>query len=179
MTCIVGIKHGKKVYIGGDSLASRYNSKISRKDVKVFRNGPMIFGFTSSYRMGQIIRYKLKIPEIKQEQDIFEYMVNDFIDALRACFKSAGYLHVEDSVERGGVFLVGFKSRLFQIQGNFQVSENSCDYDACGSGEEFAMGSLFSTGLQCSNARIAQAIRAAAEFNPYVNNEITIIESEL
>ena len=52
MTCIVGLKKDYKIYIGGDTLGSNLYSKTVRMDDKVFIKDDMIFGFTSSYRMG-------------------------------------------------------------------------------------------------------------------------------
>ena len=56
MTCIVGYLDKETVYLGGDSAGTDGNySQHIRKDKKVFQNGPFIFGFTSSFRMGQIL----------------------------------------------------------------------------------------------------------------------------
>ena len=61
MTCIVGMVDGQgTVYIGADSLAAGGYQKTIRKDAKVFTNGIAVMGYTSSFRMGQLLRYKLK-----------------------------------------------------------------------------------------------------------------------
>jgi len=43
MTCIVGIKTRKKVFIGGDSAGVAGSSICNRLDKKVFSNGEFIF----------------------------------------------------------------------------------------------------------------------------------------
>jgi ATP-dependent protease HslVU (ClpYQ) peptidase subunit len=63
MTCIVGMVENGKVYIGGDSAGVSGFDYHIREDQKVFQNGDMIFGFTSSFRMGQLLQYSLKIPD--------------------------------------------------------------------------------------------------------------------
>jgi len=63
MTCIVGIQHDGRVYIGGDSAGVAGYSITSRADAKVFTVGPYVMGFTSSFRMGQLLRYGLKAPK--------------------------------------------------------------------------------------------------------------------
>jgi len=62
MTCIVGLVENGKVYIGGDSAGVAGLDITTRKDEKVFQKENMIFGFTSSFRMGQILRYSFKNP---------------------------------------------------------------------------------------------------------------------
>lgn len=55
MTCIVGLVENNKVYIGGDSAGVAGLSLMKRADEKVFKKDEFIFGFTSSFRMGQLI----------------------------------------------------------------------------------------------------------------------------
>lgn len=59
MTCVVGLidKKTKTTYIGGDSLGSTSNLKTVRKDKKVFKIKNTCLGFTSSFRMGNILAY--------------------------------------------------------------------------------------------------------------------------
>ena len=52
MTCIVGLVENGKVYIGGDSAGVAGLDVRMRSDEKVFTKGNMIFGYTSSFRMG-------------------------------------------------------------------------------------------------------------------------------
>ena len=62
MTCIVGLVHEGVVYIGGDSAGVAGLSLVVRADEKVLRNGDFLMGFTTSFRMGQLLRYKLDPP---------------------------------------------------------------------------------------------------------------------
>jgi len=142
MTCIVGLVDGKNVIIGGDSAASAGFDIDVRSDSKVFTNGKMAFGFTTSFRMGQILRYSLKIPKHPKKQDTFQYMVTKFIDSVRNCMSDSGFKKVVSEQEEGGTFLVGYRGRLFKIYSDFQVAENSFPYEACGCGEAYSKGTL-------------------------------------
>lgn len=175
MTCIVGIQHRGEVYIGGDTLGSTHYNKVVRSDVKVFRNGPFVIGFTSSYRMGQLLRYAFVPPPVGEDLD--RYMVVDFINAVRTCFKEGGWLETNDGIERGGTFLVGYKDRLFAIEGDYQVGINAVGYAACGCGEDFALGSLHST-MGDPKTRIRKAIRAAEFNSPGVGGPVTILKTK-
>ena len=107
MTCIVGLVHEGVVYIGGDSAGVGGMSLTVRADEKVFQNGEFLMGFTTSFRMGQLLRYSLKPPRRHPDDDIHQYMVVDFINAVRECLKSGGYASKKNDVESGGTFLVG------------------------------------------------------------------------
>ena len=72
MTCIVAIAEKNVVYVGADSLGSNGNKIITRKDTKIFIRKPFIFGFTSSYRMGQLLRYSLVIPSFPKTSSGFK-----------------------------------------------------------------------------------------------------------
>jgi ATP-dependent protease HslVU (ClpYQ) peptidase subunit len=144
MTCIVGIVDKNRVVIGGDSASSAGSSISIRKDVKVFKNGEFVIGCTTSFRMIQLLRFSFRPPEITAE-DIYEYMCKDFINGVRKCFKKGGYLQkYKDGDEKGGSFLVAYKNRLFEIEDDFQVGENSNGMSAVGCGADFALGALYS-----------------------------------
>lgn len=168
MTCIVGLEHDGKVSIGGDSAGVNGWLQIrTRADEKVFVNGPMIFGFTSSFRMGQLLRYSLSVPEQLQSQDDFAFMCTTFIDAVRKCLKDGGYARVKDGEDHGGVFMVGYRGKLYRIEDDFQVGRSTWKFEACGCGVDFAMGAMLMT-MDLSidpRDRITKALEAAAEFS--------------
>lgn len=142
MTCIVGYVENDKVYIGGDSAAVSNINITIRKDPKVFMNSEYLIGFTSSFRMGQLLMY-CDLPRIRpDESDIYKFMCTEFINKVRSVFRKNGYSTVESSVEYGGVFLVGYKGRLFKIYSDFQVAESYEPFASCGCGEDYALGAM-------------------------------------
>lgn len=167
MTCIVGLVHQGEVFIGGDSAGVAGYDFTVRADKKVFTNGEFVIGFTTSFRMGQILRYAFKPPRREESKDIFEYMVTDFVDAVRQAFTAKGYLRKENEVESGGVFVVGYRGRLFIIDSDYQVAEAMANYTSVGSGSDLAKGSLFSTKNSelTPEERIEIALSAAQEHN--------------
>lgn len=163
MTCIVGVEHGGRVWIGGDSAGVAGYSITSRADSKVFRNGPYVMGFTSSFRMGQLLRWKLEPPKPPKEPEYLEcFMSTEFVDAVRKCLSSGGYAAKKNEVEEGGTFLVGVKGVLFTVESDFQVGLNHDGYDAVGCGQDLALGSLFTTVGVKPKARVKAALMAAA-----------------
>jgi ATP-dependent protease HslVU (ClpYQ) peptidase subunit len=175
MTCIVGIAEGGKVYIGGDSAGVAGLDVTIRSDKKVFHNGDFIFGFTTSFRMGQLLQYSFVPPKRFTDKDLFAYMVTDFINAVRDCFKSAGYAGKDSEVERGGTFLVGHAGRLFSIEGDYQVGEQARGYHSVGCGADYANGSLYTTSGLTPEARIQKALESAAFFSAGVSAPFNVV----
>lgn len=178
MTCIVGYKDKSGVYIGGDTMGSNNSIGNIRKDVKVFQRQSFLIGFTSSYRMGQLLQWSLDVEKQKSKQSDFEYMCTTFIEAVRKCFREGGYLETDKGVDSGGHFIVGYKNKLYEVQEDYQVSINTEPYCACGSGMFYAYGSLHSqvhlTKETDPKKIIRNAINTAIYFNPFVGGKITI-----
>ena len=164
MTCIVGIMHAGEVWIGGDSAGVGGYSLSHRADEKVFTNGEFVMGFTTSFRMGQILRYRFTPPPITTA-DLRRYMATEFIDAARSAMKDGGYLKVSDGREDGGTFLVGVRGQLFAVEDDFQVGVSCDGYDAVGCGHDIAKGALFATQGMPPEQRINIALEAAARFS--------------
>lgn len=167
MTCIVGIEHEGTVYIGGDSAGVSGLDVVVRSDEKVFINGPLIMGFTSSFRMGQLLRYAVDVPEQDPRHDDMKYLVVDVMDHIRDCFHEKGFLAKEDNVETGGVFLMGYKGRLYWVGSDFQVGRHLDGYAACGCGENYAMGVLHYLSRAKPKMSPEDKIKAALEAAAY------------
>ncbi|MGI5337701.1 hypothetical protein ACQEVS_10030 [Streptomyces sp. CA-181903] len=145
MTVIVGLVHEDQVHIGGDSAGvSKYSLSIAiRKDSKVFRNGRYAMGFTTSFRMGQLLHHAFKAPRPKG--DLERFMATKFVDKVRACLKDGGWARKDSEQEWAGTFLVGVYGRLFVIGGDYQVGEPADGYAAVGCGSDLALGALHAT----------------------------------
>jgi ATP-dependent protease HslVU (ClpYQ) peptidase subunit len=178
VTCIIGMKdRNGDVWIGGDSAGVAGYQITIRSDEKVFRKGPMVFGFTSSFRMGQLLHYSLEIPEHPKKKSDAEFMASDFVNAVRRCFKEGGFASVVNGSESGGSFIVGYHGELYCVEGDFQVGIPSNGMCAVGCGEDLAMGALYANKhLKCSRKRIRNALMAASEFSAGVAPPFTIIK---
>lgn len=177
MTCIVGLVDKGTVYMGGDSAGVGGLSITIRTDEKVFINGPFIMGFTTSFRMGQLLRYKFDCPQQTNGQSDMEYMVTTFIDSVRKCFGQNGFGKIpEKDTNVGGNFLVGYKGHLYSIHSDFQVGRAALQYDACGCGEDIALGSLFSTVGKKPEQRVKIALEAASKFSAGVAPPFTLLK---
>lgn len=144
MTCVVAVVQHQRVYMGADSLGVAGTACTLRADPKVFRLGEFSIGFTSSYRMGQVLRYHFKPPP-RDGDSLHEYMVTRFVESWRAVAKQAGIVNCASGVEECGIFLVGVAGQLFEIEADFQVGVRLRSYAAIGSGAPLAEASLYTT----------------------------------
>lgn len=162
MTVIVGLARKGRVHIAGDSAGVSGLALTIRADPKVFTTGPYAMGFTSSFRMGQLLRYALKAPT-PEGNDLPRFMVTTFIDSLRTCLKDGGWAQKNSEQEQAGCFLVGVHGRLFIVDADYQVGEPADGYAAVGCGQDLALGALHATTTQGMKPkrRIAHALAAA------------------
>jgi ATP-dependent protease HslVU (ClpYQ) peptidase subunit len=172
MTCIVGLEHEGEVYMGCDSAATDDSFRFSlAADSKVFSNENTIMGMCGSFRLGQLLKYSLKIPDRDPRiDDDMSWLVNDYVDALRDMLVDKGHIskgeHSIDQISDGD-FLLGYRGKLYHVQSNFQVLRLDKGYASTGCGADFALGSLHyqSTHLKTINPikMVKRALNAAAE----------------
>lgn len=168
MTCIVAVKHNKKIYFGGDRCLSDYESSfyMPTTDPKIFKKDNMIIGYAGSVRMGKVIKYDFEPPK-PDLRNIDRYMNIDFVNALRECAERNN-VKLDSSVPERNDFadlLVGIKGRIFVVEDDWQVTEHMYDYLAIGSGSPYALGSLHSTASEDPQVRVRLALEAAEKFS--------------
>jgi hypothetical protein len=184
VTAVVGLVHDGTVYLGGDSAGVAGMQLTVRADPKVFTNGPYAMGFTSSFRMGQLLHYGFTPPKplgqgVEESQDVPRFMATTFIDAVREALKTGGWLKKDSDREEGGTFLVGAVGRLFEVNSDFQVGEAAAGYAAVGCGDELALGALYATAKtrMAPDKRVHLALQAAERFSAGVRGPFTVVEA--
>jgi ATP-dependent protease HslVU (ClpYQ) peptidase subunit len=138
MTCIVAIKRDSQIVLAGDRAAVIGLDVRSVKDPKIFNIGEFYIGYTSSFRMGQLLQFKLKVKKQTKIQSDMEYMITSFVDSVKAVFKDGDF----GSKDEGGCFLVVYRGEIYQIQSDFQVQRNNLGYDSVGCGSDFALATI-------------------------------------
>ncbi len=177
MTCIVGLIDKGNVLIGADSIASNYQNTWVLRNRKVFRRGVYIMGFTGSPRMQQLIMYAGEDPPRppQKKTDLHRFLCMDWVNWVREIYKSGGILRTQEGVESAGSFLVATQGRLFHVESDFQVGESACGFDAVGSGDEVALGSLFTSKDMPPRKRIHTALAAAEQWCEGVGRPFRIL----
>lgn len=180
MTAIAGIVEDGTLWIGGDSAGVGGWSMQTRTDPKVFINGDFIFGYTSSFRMGQLLEHEFTPPLPYEGRDGMAYMVKRFIPAVKACLKAGGFQTNKDGQDIGGTFLVGYRGHLYEVSSDYQVARVRQSYHACGCGRDLVLGSLHTTDqFQLSpKVRIDMALSAAVSFSAGVRGPFCILSKK-
>jgi len=180
MTCIIGLERDGVLWVGGDSAAYREDEVNTRVDPKVWTADNFIFGFSGSFRIGQLLRWGFKPPKNSRNSDI-EYMVIDFIDALKELLIQKG---ASSKGEDGDTFdaeiVVGYNRRLYVIETDFNVSTRTETYVSSGGGSPYALGALWvleSAGFP-PEIVIEKALRASAQYCPSVKPPFSIISNK-
>jgi ATP-dependent protease HslVU (ClpYQ) peptidase subunit len=186
MTCVVALRQEGRVYMGCDSAGvGGWYSRSNRTDPKIYRVGTMLIGFTSSFRMGQLLGHALTPPHHHPDVPVEKYMVTSFVDTVRTCLKAGGWAEKEKEQEKGGIFIVAYKGRIFEIQSDYQVAECEEPYSAVGCGQDLALGSLYTSErsvvgagdlADIARARVKMALQAAAAFSAGVHAPFRIEE---
>lgn len=177
MTAVVAVTNGRTVWLGADSAGVTGWQLTVRSDEKVFSRGPFVMGFTSSFRMGQLLRYTLTVPSHGWALDDREYMSTRFVDAVRDCLKTGGYAKKESEREAGGTFIVGYHGTIYQVYSDYQVATPVAPYAACGCGEDVALGALHATdGTVDPAERVRIALEAAEAHSAGVRGPFAIVQ---
>jgi hypothetical protein len=153
--------------MGADSAGVGGRDYVIRKDPKVFIKNQMLFGFTTSFRMGQLIQNSLKIPEHSVNVDDFTYLTSTFIDAVLECFREKAFAKIENNTAHGGQFLLGYRGSIYEVETDFQVGIPSLPYEACGCGADYAKGAmhiLLPTKMTPKD-KIVKALETASAFS--------------
>ena len=188
MSCIAVIAEEGKAWLGDDSAGVDSHSldRRIRSDPKVFGiqhgSDKILIGFTSSFRMGQLLRYSINIPQPigfshDPQADPYKWVCTEFIEAVRSAVSKGGFTHIHDNKESGGSFLVGYRGIIYTVHDDFQVGVNKPNWDAVGCGAPYAMGSLYTSMGKPPAQRIKLALKAASFFNGGVAPPFNVIST--
>ncbi len=180
MTAIVGVRCKKtgKVWIGADAAGVNGDYSIQlRGDPKVFRNGPFVIGYTSSFRMGQLLQHVLIAPKHPANMPDMEYLVCRFIPEVRKVLKDGGFQKTENSQDEGGQFLLAYRGSLYEICSDYQVASPLEGIAAVGAGASVALGAMYALARKMPAQRIEAALRIAAKLNCTVHPPFVVMEA--
>jgi len=172
MSCIIGLKHKGRVYVGADTAASNDDEIRMRKDKKVFKNGPFVIGYAGSIRTGQcLMRSYWKPPN---SRNIFK-----IIECIRAHLNEFSLIRDDGYIET--TILLAYGRRMYEIQADFQVSESMENFTAIGSGKYYALGSLYTNrnyvGQIGPEEAVKEGLRASAYYCPAVRKPFIILST--
>jgi ATP-dependent protease HslVU (ClpYQ) peptidase subunit len=147
MTTIVGIETDGGVVLGGDSQIcySDDMSYVIRSETdKVWRTQTAVLGAAGSVRMSQVFRHYLVVPKLEPDEEIIQdYMVKDFVTAIRHALDDGGH----GNGEVDWTMLVGIDRYLYMIDAGMGVHRCQDGHMAIGSGGPYAIASLYTSKM--------------------------------
>lgn len=178
MTCVVAIKKDNSILLGADSAASGNNRIVQRKDKKVFKRRGIGFGFAGSFRIGQLIKYQLKIPKrpanMYNEEYVFNCLLGEIIKLLKA-----NRLVKKNMMECN--LLIAYSGQVYKVDSDFQIELVEDDYAAIGDGEDVALGALFALkdSEMTENEKAEIALKASSKYCTTVSEPFNYIEVQV
>lgn len=174
MTCIIGLEHNNKVYIGGDSAASDGWEIRTLNQDKVFRLDKFLIGCAGSPRVSQIIEHHLNVSEKNEFKDDMTFLVKVFIAKLRSTLTEHGYGDKEFS-EDGSCFILGYNHKLYCVYSDYQVHSVKDGLLSIGSGSSYALGAMHVLKDLEPRQRILKSLEASAYFSTTVDKPFKVL----
>jgi len=180
MTCIIGIKHKDKIYIGGDRRTTWGLQFLVTKESKVFKSENFIIGACGSVRESQILKHVFKPPIFNEKtEDLMSYLCGSWSKKLIETFIEHGTYKTKEPYGGDGGLILGYKSRLFVTSSDLSFMEPIEDYVCHGSGAYHAsavMDYLKSKGsFDDPEKVIEEAIKIAAGRIWSVDDQVDIL----
>lgn len=165
--------------MAGDSCSGGGNYATTCKNKKVAKVGSFLIGYTTSWRMGQILHHALRTTNVPKRGDILDHLVNKFVPNLQRTLQKSWWLRNDSGVGSGGNFLVAYRDRLFEFQSDFSVLEDAHEFDSVGCGHGVAKGALFALQSSTMNPqkKLETALQAACEFSAFVRPPFVFVDN--
>ena len=170
MTCIVAEVKDGVVHMAGDKCGSNGYTKIMVDKSKVFINRNFIIGYTTSFRMGQLLEFTWNPPEKLPSQSEENFIYKTVVDSIKAMLKADGFA----TDKEGGSFLFGYEGKLYEMQDDYAIFKID-KYSAVGCGEQEAKAVLHTLdhiNYECDmEERLSLAIKASSLTKTGVSSE--------
>jgi len=133
MTCIVGLQTDDGVYMAADSVAWSRHEASTVLHPKIFPVGELLIGYTSTFRFGQLLQYRLDMPEHVPGETDMQFLMN-VVTNIRKLLEEAKHATVSNSVAEGGQALIAYRGQLYCLQTDFSIIAYKEPMDGVGSG---------------------------------------------
>lgn len=146
MTCIIAVRDTQNnVWLAGDKMSSDSYTHQIVKDPKIFKVGNLYIGYTTSFYMGQLLKYSFDPPEQPEDMSDDQYIYQVLRIALIQLFDDNDFGRkdrgsIECPEPSFGEFILVFKNRIFLVQDNMSFLEVDSAY--AGSGFQVAQGAV-------------------------------------
>ena len=169
MTCVVAYKTKSKIGIASDKCASNGYTFSKYNQPKIFRNGGFIIGYTTSFRLGQLLEYRWIPPQRGEDQTENNYIFVSVIESIKDMLVVDGF----STNGVGGNFIIIYNKRIFEVQDDYSLLEVK-DYCAVGCGTDEAETTLYILEQIENNLSIKDKLRLAIK--AAANRKVGVLE---
>ena len=159
LTIIIALKDqkNKRILLASDKqetmgqIKNSCNDKIIEKTIEVhdgydnkIRTDKIYFGLSGWGFISNYLKYTYTMPPIKDEQNIIDYLYNDFLYGLREELTERKLLGMHHDVfdSESGMIIV-YRDEIYEVFRRFSIGLVEQEYCVGGSGWELAIGSLY------------------------------------
>lgn len=152
MTCGIGYADGKSVWIASDRCASdSYSNQSIISIPKVFQiqNAPIILSFCGGFKIYDLLKYRLTIPEkviekgLKDKKNIDKFVRTELIDFIGNIIKNNNLeLCTGKTDELDFSLLLGVAGKIYLMEEDLAVTQYENNLISIGTGEEVATGAF-------------------------------------
>lgn len=165
MTAIVGlVEPGMRVWLGGDRALNNAGNVYTSAAPKIFKRGEFLIGCAGAGRFLELMRHVFTPPPFVEDANADDFIVGDFMTAVRTMLGEHGALVAEEGQETtgDGGALVAVRGSLYLVDGYFSAARVDT-HATVGCGAPYALGSFYSTqGIDDGRKRVTLALEAAA-----------------
>lgn len=162
MTTIVAVQGSGWAVVGYDSQVTEEDGRrytMARGSSKVAKNGEYLLGAAGDVRAINILAYAFAPPKVGDLTGVRldRFITSRFVPAMRSCFETQGYAASKESkeiAEQGSVVLVVVNGTIYVIGEDYSWVRDSGAIYAFGSGGDYALGSLYSCGIDKVTSRV-------------------------
>jgi ATP-dependent protease HslVU (ClpYQ) peptidase subunit len=162
MTTIVAVQGSGWAVVGYDSQVTEEDGRrytMARGSSKVAKNGEYLLGAAGDVRAINILAYAFAPPKVGDLIGVRldRFITSRFVPSLRACFEAQGYAASKESkeiAEQGSVVLVVVNGTIYVIGEDYSWVRDSGAIYAFGSGGDYALGALYSYGIEKVTSRV-------------------------
>ena len=170
MTTIVCVQGPTWAVVGYDSQVTEEDGRrytMARGSTKVAKNGDYLLGAAGDVRAINILTHAF-VPPIADGMvgvKLDRFITNKFIPSLRACFEAQGYAASgkDEQAQYGSDVLVVVSGTIYVIGDDYSWVRDSAGVYALGTGGDYALGALYSRGIDKLASKITTAQEAVRD----------------
>jgi ATP-dependent protease HslVU (ClpYQ) peptidase subunit len=170
MTTIVCVQGPTWAVVGYDSQVTEEDGRrytMARGSTKVAKNGDYLLGAAGDVRAINILTHAF-VPPIADGMvgvKLDRFITNKFIPSLRACFEAQGYAASgkDEQAQYGSDVLVVVSGTIYVIGDDYSWVRDSAGVYALGTGGDYALGALYSRGIDKLASKMTTAQEAVRD----------------